>query len=73
MKRTLLYVVLLLLTTFFANAQKTALEEIRENPGRSGGVYYAYPVPTDVKLTPAPKAISPFTSVIMVVMVHATC
>ncbi len=41
-----------------ANAQK-ALEDIKEDPGRSGGVYYAYPAPTE-KLTPAPKGYKPF-------------
>ncbi len=60
MKRYLSFIVLLLCTALFSFAQKTALEEIRENPGKSGGVYYAYPVPTDVKLTPAPKGYKPF-------------
>ena len=38
---------------------KSAFDEIKENPAKSGGVYYAYPVPTQ-KLTPAPKGYKVF-------------
>jgi len=41
------------------SAQKSALDEIRENPDLSGGVYYAYKAP-DKELTPAPKGYKPF-------------
>ena len=37
----------------------TPKEEIKENPQKAGGVYYAYPGPTE-KLTPAPKGFEPF-------------
>lgn len=36
-----------------------ALDEIRQNPDLSGGVYYAYKAPTQA-LTPAPKGYKPF-------------
>ncbi len=45
---------------FSLNTQaQTALEEIRQNPDKSGGVYYAYQAPTQA-LTPAPKGYKPF-------------
>ena len=54
-----------ILLTFFAVccinntwAQK-ALEEIKETPGKCGGVYYAYPTPTSAQ-TPAPDGYEPF-------------
>ena len=37
----------------------TPKEEIKENPQKAGGVYYAYPGPAE-KLTPAPKGFEPF-------------
>ncbi len=58
MKHMLSLVAFVLLPFSAINAQ-TALEEIRQDPGRSGGVYYAYPAPTTA-LTPAPKGYKPF-------------
>lgn len=57
-KRTALASLLLLAAVLSVSAQ-TALDEIRECPEKSGGVYYAYPVPTQ-RLTPAPKGYKPF-------------
>lgn len=57
MKQTLL-LFLALLCVGSAVAQ-SAFEEIKKDPGKSGGVYYAYPVPT-VKQTPAPKGYKAF-------------
>jgi len=59
MKRFLLSIVAIWIAAICLNAQ-TALDEIRENPEKSGGVYYAYPVPVDSKLTQAPKGYKPF-------------
>lgn len=43
-----------------ASAQAT-LEDIRENPGRAGGIYYAYPVGDEgLPVTPAPEGYTPF-------------
>lgn len=56
--RILTAVATLILLPMNLNAQK-ALEDIKQDPGRSGGVYYAYPVPTEA-LTPAPKGYKPF-------------
>jgi len=56
-RKSLILVALLLVLT--ASAQ-TAREEIRENIFRSGSNYYAYPGPTQQKLTPAPKGKKPF-------------
>jgi len=42
-----------------ATFAQQALEEIRLDPGKSGGVYYAYQAPTEA-LTPAPKGYTPF-------------
>lgn len=42
-----------------SHAQADRLAEIRENPGRAGGVYYAYPV-TETVVTPAPDGYKPF-------------
>ena len=50
---------LLLLAAVLSVSAQTALDEIRECPEKSGGVYYAYPVPTQ-RLTPAPKGYKPF-------------
>ena len=50
---------LLLLAAVLSVSAQTALDEIRECPEKSGGVYYAYPVPTQ-RLTPAPKGYNPF-------------
>ena len=53
---------LILISTLLLSASmmaQTALDEIRECPEKSGGVYYAYPVPTE-RLTPAPKGYKPF-------------
>jgi len=49
----------LAVSTLWANAQTTALDEIRQDPGKCGGVYYAYPGPTK-SLTDAPKGYKPF-------------
>lgn len=38
---------------------QVALEAIKQDPGKSGGVYYAYQAPTQA-LTPAPKGYKPF-------------
>ncbi|MCQ2975117.1 MAG: histidine-type phosphatase [Bacteroidales bacterium] len=40
-------------------AQKSAFDEIKETPEKSGGVYYAYPGPTST-LTAIPKGYEPF-------------
>ena len=37
---------------------QTSPEELRANPCKAGGVYLAYPVPTEA-LTPAPKGYKP--------------
>lgn len=57
-KRQFLILISALLLSVSMMAQ-TALDEIRECPEKSGGVYYAYPVPTQ-RLTPAPKGYKPF-------------
>ena len=55
------FVVLLaaMLLASAGGSAQTALDEIRQCPEKSGGVYYAYPVPTE-SLTPAPKGYKPF-------------
>ena len=51
---------LLLLAACAMNCMaQSAYDEIKATPEKSGGVYYAYPVPTQ-QLTPAPKGYSPF-------------
>lgn len=61
MKRTF-YVLALFLFAINLYAQKTILEEIREDQNVSGGGYYAYPYPQHPlpRLTPAPKGYKPF-------------
>ncbi len=61
MKTSILKTTLAALAILFAISctAQTALDEIRENPNKSGGVYYAYPEP-DVAQTPAPKGYKPF-------------
>lgn len=39
---------------------QSLVERFAKNPAQSGGVYYAYPEPTDVRLTEAPEGYSPF-------------
>ena len=58
MKKTLFTIISLLLCITNATAQ-TALEEITADPGRSGGVYYAYQAPTTTQ-TPQPKGYKAF-------------
>lgn len=43
-----------------ANAQQSIVDEFRTDPGKSGGVYYAYPGPGSAKLTAPPKGYKPF-------------
>lgn len=45
--------------TPISEQKKSVFEEISENPNKCGGVYYAYPTPTEA-LTPAPKGYEPF-------------
>ncbi len=61
MKRTF-YVLILLLFASNLIAQKTILEEIREDKNISAGNYYAYPYPEHPlpHLTLAPKGYKPF-------------
>lgn len=58
MRKFFLSIALLLGSMGGLQAQ-TALEEISQDPGRSGGVYYAYQVPTESQ-TPAPKGYKAF-------------
>ena len=48
--------------TFDVNARVTTVDTIAANPGKAGGVYYAYPVTDDtqVRFTPTPKDYKPF-------------
>lgn len=57
MNKLLLFLTSLLLP--LAAAAQTTFEEIKENPLKAGGVYYAYPV-TKTSPTPAPKGYKPF-------------
>lgn len=58
MKNLLLSATLLIIGAATISAQ-TSREEVCANPDYAGGVYYAYPVPTEA-LTPAPKGYTPF-------------
>ncbi|MCQ2077438.1 MAG: histidine-type phosphatase [Bacteroidaceae bacterium] len=58
MKKTLLFLTLCFSVALSSIAQ-TAFDEIKANPRKSGGVYYAYPAPTEA-LTPAPHGYKPF-------------
>ncbi len=58
MKKRFFSIALLLCSVMNVSAQK-ALEEISKDPGKSGGVYYAYPAPTEAQ-TPAPKGYKAF-------------
>jgi len=58
MKRTLLSIITIL-SAFSSIAAQTALEEISNDPGKSGGVYYAYQVPT-AQQTKAPRGYKAF-------------
>ena len=60
MKRNNLLIALVALISLSTSAQPSALDEIRDNPEKSGGVYYAYPAPTDTRLSEAPKGYKPF-------------
>lgn len=52
---------LFLLVPFSASLSGQSLsEQFAQDPGKSGGVYYAYPVPETQQLTAAPKGYSPF-------------
>ena len=61
MNRTF-YILSLLLLSCNLWAQKSIIEEIREDKNISGGGYYAYPYPEHPlpRLTPAPKGYKPF-------------
>ena len=53
-------IIVMSLSSQVASAQAT-LDEIKENPGRAGGIYYAYPVGDEgIAITPAPDGYSPF-------------
>lgn len=58
MKRNIIILgaMVMALTTF----AQTSRQEIKENIFRSGSNYYAYPGPTQQRLTPAPKGYEPF-------------
>lgn len=43
-----------------AQAQQKIVEEFRTDPGKSGGVYYAYPGPSSTSVTAPPKGYKPF-------------
>lgn len=58
MKRLFVSILAALCAVTTMRAQ-TALEEITKDPGKSGGVYYAYPAPTTDQ-TPAPKGYKAF-------------
>ncbi|MDE6287222.1 MAG: histidine-type phosphatase, partial [Muribaculaceae bacterium] len=49
----------LLLVNSFTVEAGTLLDEIRETPGKAGGVYYAYPIDSALN-TPAPSGYKPF-------------
>lgn len=48
MKRFLLCIAVLFAGLYAFAAEKTAREQIAENPGKSGGIYYAYPFDSDI-------------------------
>lgn len=60
MNRRFITIALSLLLVVIANAQQKVVEEFRTDPGKSGGVYYAYPGPSSEKATAAPKGYKPF-------------
>jgi len=54
------YIIILLISVVALNiSAQTSLQEIKDNPAKAGGVYYAYPV-TEIHNTPAPKGYRPF-------------
>lgn len=55
----LLLSLLLSACTFSMSVAQTALDDIRKDPCKSGGVYYAYPVPSQ-KTVSAPAGYQPF-------------
>lgn len=62
MKKNLIKTAFLVFALAFSSmsyAQKSAYDEIKETPEKSGGVYYAYPGPTST-LTAIPKGYEPF-------------
>lgn len=57
MKKELTY--LLLIASFVFAPAQTTKDQVLSNPNQTGGVYFAYPTPTQ-KLTAAPKGYEPF-------------
>jgi hypothetical protein len=51
---------IILLLPFLSLSAQTTKEEVMKNILQAGSTYYSYPVPTGVKLTPAPKGYKPF-------------
>lgn len=53
---------LILLAPFCLSARVTTVDSIAADPGRAGGVYYAYPITSDaqVRFTAPPKGYKPF-------------
>ncbi|MDE6397670.1 MAG: histidine-type phosphatase, partial [Muribaculaceae bacterium] len=58
-KLTTLLFLLLSGFAFSLSARSTTVDTIKANPGKAGGVYYAYPVTSSLN-TPVPKGYKPF-------------
>lgn len=60
--KKLLLTLCVLFSLLSASAKSTTVDSITDNPGKAGGVYFAYPITNDsqVSRTPAPKGYKPF-------------